>query len=84
MQVLLAKADKRAREEGKETVFFHAGAAISPERLENFKKRKIVPVVEEKGLSPGAGEFRFSSLVDGLVLERADLVYGRHAGEFCL
>ena len=42
MQVLLTKAEKRAREEGKQTVFFHAGTLINPERLENFKKRKTV------------------------------------------
>jgi hypothetical protein len=51
VQVLLAKAEKRARE-GKETVFFHAGTLIHPERLENFKKRKIV---NEGGVSPSAG-----------------------------
>lgn len=56
MQVLVAKAEKRARDEGKETVFWHAGVRIRPERVENFKKRKIVGNGDVA--SPSAGDSR--------------------------
>lgn len=42
MQILVAKAEKRAREEGKDTVFFLGEQRISVERIYNFKKRKLV------------------------------------------
>lgn len=54
MQVLIAKAEKRERDEGKETVFWHAGSKINPERIENFKKRKIMS--EGDVVSPSASE----------------------------
>ncbi|CAL3971432.1 unnamed protein product [Diplocarpon coronariae] len=40
MEVIVAKARKRAWDESKETVFFYGSTPIRPERIENFKKRK--------------------------------------------
>ncbi|KAE9382026.1 hypothetical protein N431DRAFT_322170, partial [Stipitochalara longipes BDJ] len=40
MSIIVSKAEKRAREEGKETAFFHGGAQITRERIEQFKRRK--------------------------------------------
>jgi len=53
MQVLVAKAEKRARDEGKETVFFQGEAEIAPKRFENFKRRKTTHTME--AVSPSAG-----------------------------
>lgn len=53
MQVLRAKAEKRAREDGKQTVFWHKGKRVEHERFENFKKRKIA---NEGDVSPNASE----------------------------
>ena len=53
LQVLVAKAEKRERDKGKETIFWHAGSKINPERIQNFKKRKIV--------SDGDGDAVFSN-----------------------
>jgi hypothetical protein len=41
MEAIIAKALKRSREESKDTVFFHGSSQIRPERIENFKKRKM-------------------------------------------
>lgn len=41
MALLVAKAEKRGREEGKETIFYCSGQRIRPERLIGFKKRKV-------------------------------------------
>ncbi|KUJ07828.1 uncharacterized protein LY89DRAFT_789494 [Mollisia scopiformis] len=41
MAILVAKAQKRARDEGKETIFYHQDQEVSAERLSNFKKRKV-------------------------------------------
>lgn len=51
MQILVAKAEKRAREEDKDTVFFLGEQRISVERIENFKKRKVV---KDEVVSPSA------------------------------
>jgi hypothetical protein len=54
MQIIVAKAEKRAREEGKETVFFQGDRQIPPGKIENFKKRKAIHAAEVA--SPSAGE----------------------------
>jgi hypothetical protein len=41
MAVIAAKANKRYREESRETVFYHGETRISKERLDNFKRRRI-------------------------------------------
>jgi len=42
MKVIVAKAEKRFREEGKDTVFKHNDVVIPSSKLENFKRRKVV------------------------------------------
>jgi hypothetical protein len=54
MSVIVAKAQKRANEEGKETVFFHGNIRVTEERIENFKRRKVAE--DPDFLSPNAGE----------------------------
>jgi hypothetical protein len=53
-KILVAKADKRTREEGKNTAFFHRGSEIQPNKIECFKKRKMTNFVE--AVSPSAGK----------------------------
>jgi hypothetical protein len=62
MQVLVVKAQKRKREEGKETVFIRGDTEISAERMEHFKRRKTTHVVE--ALSPSVGKFDSPSVPD--------------------
>jgi hypothetical protein len=45
MSIIVAKAEKRGREEGKETVFFHGQSEITRERIEQFKRRKTIKAV---------------------------------------
>jgi hypothetical protein len=52
MKTIVAKAEKRACDENKATVFFYGESQIAPERIENFKKRKTTK--EAKVVSPGA------------------------------
>ncbi|KUJ17416.1 uncharacterized protein LY89DRAFT_718116 [Mollisia scopiformis] len=52
MGILIAKSEKRKREEGKETQFFHGGAEIKKMRLESFKKRRVVDFLD--AVSPTA------------------------------
>jgi len=59
MTIVLAKAEKRAREEGKETAIFHGGNQITKERIEQFKRRKTFR--EEVMMSPSAGRFSHSA-----------------------
>jgi hypothetical protein len=40
MKILVAKAERRAVVEHKDTVFFHGKTQIAPERIGLFKKRK--------------------------------------------
>jgi hypothetical protein len=54
MRIVVAKAEKRARNEGKDTTFFHGDMQITAERIEQFKRRKTVKDVER--MSPGAGQ----------------------------
>jgi hypothetical protein len=42
MKVITAKVEKRAREEGKDTLVLVGGVPMHPQRLEAFKKRKFV------------------------------------------
>jgi hypothetical protein len=56
MSFIVAKAEKRAREEGKETIFFHRETQVTRERIEQFKRRKITKGRDVLSLdSPGAG-----------------------------
>lgn len=57
MQILVAKAHKRKRDERKDTVFIRGNNKISAERLDNFKRRKTTHVVE--AVSPSAGKLMF-------------------------
>jgi hypothetical protein len=41
MNFLVAKAEKRMHDEGKDTVFFSGTSQITRERIEQFKRRKI-------------------------------------------
>lgn len=50
MKIAVAKAEKRAREDGKETVFFHRGEMIPPARVSKWK-RKIM-TTESSPLNP--------------------------------
>ncbi|PVH87417.1 hypothetical protein DL98DRAFT_525470 [Cadophora sp. DSE1049] len=40
MEIIVAKARKRTRDESKDTIFYYGSTQIRPERIENFKKRK--------------------------------------------
>ena len=53
MNILIAKAEKRAREDGKETVFFYGETQISAERIKQFKRRKTCKDADV--ISPRAG-----------------------------
>jgi hypothetical protein len=46
MKFIVAKATKRAREDGNETTFCYGGQQISSERIENFKKRVALDEVK--------------------------------------
>jgi hypothetical protein len=39
---VLAKGEKRAEEEGKDTIFFHEGSQIKRQKIERFKRRNIL------------------------------------------
>jgi hypothetical protein len=55
MRMVVAKGEKRARDEGKDTTFFHGGVKITTGRIEQFKRRKMEKDVEQ--MSSGAGQF---------------------------
>jgi hypothetical protein len=55
MKFVVAKAEKRSMEEGKETEFFHNGSLISNTKIGNCKRRKTFRVSET--VSPSVGEF---------------------------
>jgi hypothetical protein len=59
MKIIVAKADKRVREQ-KKTVFFHHSNRLAVEKIENFKKRRVVK--ESIAASPSAGLFLGSQL----------------------
>jgi hypothetical protein len=54
LKILVAKSEKRLREQDKETVFFHNGRGIPAERIDNFRKRRFSKRIE--AASPGAGK----------------------------
>jgi ribosomal protein L2 len=56
MNIIVSKAEKRAREEGKETVFFHGETHITRERIEQFKRRKTKSEVEIASSIAGMSE----------------------------
>jgi hypothetical protein len=62
MRFVVAKAAKRARDEGKETIFFLGEAPILPDRIEQFKKRKTNRNTEP--VSPNAGTWESPDKVD--------------------
>ena len=53
MKIIVAKADKRSREQ-KKTVFFHHRNRLAAEKIENFKKRAVK---ESIAASPSASLF---------------------------
>ena len=53
MKIMIAKADKRAREEGKDTMFFHHSLKLPFEKIQNFKRRKLAK--NTNPVSPSAG-----------------------------
>jgi hypothetical protein len=53
MSILVAKGEKRARQEDKETVFYRGAFEIKAERLEQFKRRKATKNIAPA--SPSAG-----------------------------
>jgi hypothetical protein len=55
MKFVAAKGEKRFMEEGKDTLFFHGGILITKEKIENFKRRKVVR--ESDPASPSAREY---------------------------
>lgn len=57
MKAITAKVEKRAREEGKDTLVLVGGVPMHPQRLETFKKRKFVK--ESIPESPSAGNLFF-------------------------
>jgi hypothetical protein len=54
MKIVIAKAAKRTRDEGKETVFFHGDSQITAKRIKNFMNRKTTDAAEM--ISPSASE----------------------------
>ena len=56
MNIILSKAEKRVREEGKETVFFHGETHITKERIEYFKRKKTKSEVEIASSIEGMSE----------------------------
>ena len=53
MNIIIAKGEKRSRDGGKDTIFFHGGSRITSERIHNFKKRKTMIDVDMTYSSPG-------------------------------
>lgn len=49
MQFMVAKSERRQREEGKDTVFFHKGFHIPANKIEAFKRRRNI-----EGSDPGS------------------------------
>ena len=54
MAIIVAKAEKRAQEEAKETVFFHSGMEVKLSQIERFMRRGSKFV---KAVSPGPGNW---------------------------
>jgi tetratricopeptide (TPR) repeat protein len=71
MGIVAAKAEKRAREEGKETIFFYGESQILPERIEYFKRRKTTKLAD--AASPSAGRFQILLVLARLYAELSRL-----------
>ncbi len=52
MQFIVAKGEKRLRDDGKETVFFRNEVEITSKKVKGFKKRKIGNGVERASPVP--------------------------------
>jgi len=61
MDIVVVIAAKRARDEGKETIFFLGEAQILPGRIEQFKRRKTSKNTEP--VSPSAGTWNLADTV---------------------
>jgi hypothetical protein len=57
MGILVAKAKKRERDQGKETVFFHGDSQVAPDRFQHFKRRKTTVMIDTA--SPTAGRLKY-------------------------
>jgi hypothetical protein len=60
MSVLVAKAGKRMRDEGKRTVFFLGESQITRERIEQFKRRKLTREIDD--ISAEAGKCDYTTI----------------------
>jgi hypothetical protein len=58
MRSVIVKAETRARNEGKDTTFFHGDTQITAGRIEQFKRRKTAKDVESMYSGPGQYLFR--------------------------
>ncbi|TVY81805.1 hypothetical protein LSUE1_G004926 [Lachnellula suecica] len=58
MNIVLVKADKRAKDEGKDTIIFHGKSQVTRERIEQFKRRRHTKDIES--VSPSAGAWTSS------------------------
>ncbi len=61
MTILAAKAEKRARDGDKQTIFYCRGEIIKSEKLVNFQKRMVVEDIAPA--SPSAGMLRFQQTI---------------------
>jgi len=58
MKIVVAKIDKRKREEGKDTIVCHNDVQMPMKKIENFKRRKVIR--ESDPASPSASKFLHS------------------------
>jgi hypothetical protein len=65
MSILVTKQEKRLRDEGKETEFFHQGIQIKEEKFDNFKRRRTSKDLLDV-MTPSAGKNRLSKYFLGL------------------
>lgn len=69
LATVLAKAEKRKREEGKETRMFYHGTEIDGRRIARFKRRELGQAVLA---SPSAGKSLFAVLVIAVAADNCD------------
>jgi len=65
MSILVYKRQKRLRDEGKETEFFHQGIQIKNERFDNFKRRRTSKELVDV-TTPSAGKNHLSKIFSRL------------------